>query len=50
MYDTFTRYEERLLTETHTGHVPWHVMDANDLNAAVLQALTIIVNAIPFRS
>lgn len=50
LYDTFTRYEERLLTETHSGNVPWHVMDANDLNAAVLQALTIIVNAIPFRS
>ena len=47
-WDDYTEARDRMLEATHTGHAPWTVIRANDKRRARLNAIRVLLHAIPY--
>jgi polyphosphate kinase 2 len=47
-WDDFTRVKYEMLRRTHTAAAPWTIIRSNDKHKARLNAIKIILNAVPF--
>ncbi len=47
-WDDFTRQKYEMLKKTHTTHAPWTVIRSNDKHLARLNAMKVILNAVPY--
>jgi len=48
LYDRYTEYKEALFDKTNTAENPWHRIDANKLDKAILKAMRIILKEVPY--
>ncbi|KHF26365.1 polyphosphate kinase 2 [Solemya velum gill symbiont] len=48
-WDDFTNQKYEMLKKTHTNHAPWTVIRSNDKFAARLNAMRVILNAVPYQ-
>jgi len=47
-WDDFTRQKYEMLKRTHTSHAPWTVIRSNNKDRARLNAMRVILNAVPY--
>ncbi|HHH13928.1 MAG TPA: polyphosphate kinase 2, partial [Thiolapillus brandeum] len=47
-WDDFTTQKYEMLKKTHTTHAPWTVIRSNDKHLARLNAMKVILNAVPY--
>ena len=47
-WDDFTNQKYEMLKRTHTNHAPWTVIRSNDKYLARLNAMKVILNAVPY--
>ena len=47
-WDDFTSQKYEMLKRTHTNHAPWTVIRSNDKHLARLNAMKVILNAVPY--
>lgn len=47
-WDDFTEQKYQMLRNTHTNRVPWTVIRSNDKHEARLNAMKVILNAVPY--
>jgi polyphosphate kinase 2 len=47
-WDEFTNQKYAMLKRTHTTHAPWTIIRSNDKHAARLNAIRVILNAVPY--
>ncbi len=47
-WDDFTTQKYEMLRKTHTTHAPWTVIRSNDKHLARLNAMKVILNAVPY--
>ena len=47
-WDEFTKQKYEMLRRTHTTHAPWTVIRSNDKHRARLNAMKVILNAVPY--
>jgi polyphosphate kinase 2 len=47
-WDEFTNQKYEMLKRTHTTHAPWTIVRSNDKNLARLNAIKVILNAVPY--
>ncbi|MFS4418108.1 polyphosphate kinase 2 [Maribacter sp. 2307ULW6-5] len=50
LWDKYTEYKERMFQETHTEIAPWTIIDANKKSSARLEAISHILDTIPYTS
>jgi len=48
-WDDFTNQKYEMLKRTHTSHAPWTVIRSNDKQLARLNAMKVILNAVPYQ-
>jgi polyphosphate kinase 2 len=48
LWDDYTLYKEKMFKKTNTDFAPWYVIDANNKQRARLQAISYILNKIPY--
>lgn len=48
-WDDFTNVKHEMLKKTHTNHAPWKVIRSNDKHLARLNAMKVILNAVPYQ-
>ena len=47
-WDDFTNVKYEMLKKTHTTHAPWKIIRSNDKHLARLNAMKVILNAVPY--
>lgn len=47
-WDEFTDYKNRMLAQTHTGHAPWIVVEANDKRKARIESMRYLLSKIEY--
>jgi len=47
-WDDFTQVKYEMLKKTHTTHAPWKIIRSNDKHLARLNAMKVILNAVPY--
>ncbi len=47
-WDDFTTQKYEMLRRTHTNHAPWTIIRSNDKHQARLNAMKVILNAVPY--
>jgi len=47
-WDEFTNQKYEMLRRTHTTHAPWTIIRSNDKHQARLNAMKVILNAVPY--
>lgn len=47
-WDDFTRYKNQMLTQTHTHHCPWVIVEANDKKKARLESIRYVLSQINY--
>lgn len=47
-WDEFTNVKHEMLKKTHTTHAPWKIIRSNNKHLARLNAMKIILNAVPY--
>ncbi|WP_457675550.1 polyphosphate kinase 2, partial [Thiolapillus sp.] len=47
-WDDFTTQKDEMLKKTHTTHAPWTVIRSNDKHLARINAMKVILNAVPY--
>ncbi len=47
-WDDFTRYKNQMLTQTHTHHCPWVIVEANDKRQARLESIRYVLSRINY--
>ena len=47
-WDDFTRQKHEMLRRTHTAHAPWTVIRSNNKYRARINAIKVILNAVPY--
>lgn len=48
-WDEFTNVKYQMLRKTHTTHAPWTIIRSNDKHQARLNAMRVILNAVPYK-
>ncbi len=48
LWDEYSSYKERMFEHTHTDHAPWKIIDANQKSNARIEAISYILDQIPF--
>jgi polyphosphate kinase 2 len=48
-WDDFTAQKYEMLKRTHTNHAPWTMIRSNDKHLARLNAMKVILNAVPYK-
>jgi polyphosphate kinase 2 len=49
LWDSYTRYKEEMFSKTHATFSPWIIVKANDKQAARLESLRHVLNALPYK-
>ena len=47
-WDDFTHVKYEMLKKTHTTHAPWKIIRSNDKHQARINAMKVILNAVPY--
>lgn len=47
-WDDFTNVKYQMLKKTHTTHAPWTIIRSNDKHQARINAMRVILNAVPY--
>ncbi|MBR9920280.1 MAG: polyphosphate kinase 2 [Bacteroidetes bacterium] len=48
LWDDYTHYKEKMFEATNTDHAPWKIIDANKKSTARIQAISHILDVIPY--
>ena len=48
-WDEFTKQKYEMLRRTHTTHAPWVIIRSNDKHKARMNAMKVILNAVPYK-
>ncbi len=48
LWDTYTRYKEKMFDKTNTDYAPWKILKANKKGKARTEAMEYILNSIPY--
>ena len=48
LWNQYTQYKETMFQKTHTEIAPWHIIKADTKTKARLEALSLILQTIPF--
>jgi polyphosphate kinase 2 len=48
LWDEYSKYKERMFEVTNTEHAPWRIVDANQKSQARLEAVTHVLEKIPY--
>lgn len=49
LWDDYSSYKIKMFAKTNTPIAPWHIIDANKKSSARLEAITHVLNNIPFK-
>jgi len=49
LWARYTRYKDDMFKETDTEENPWHIVEANNLDKAILKAMRIILDELPYK-
>jgi polyphosphate kinase 2 len=47
-FEDFSRYKTAMFARTASEHAPWHVIDGNDKKRARLEAIRLLLSAVPY--
>lgn len=50
LWDDYSRYKEKMFEVTNTAHAPWHIIDADQKSKARLNAVTHVLEKVPYTS
>ena len=50
LWDDYTMYKEKMFAHTDTAHAPWKIIDADNKLRARIQALTYVLESVPFEA
>ena len=48
LWDEYTRYKTKMFAKTNTDIAPWHIINADKKSAARLNAISHIIQVLPY--